>query len=67
MIECASRSPPTDFYWGNADGTFRLDVLGAGLTVENGWGLAVVATCDGAESALHMVHSVHGVQSELDR
>ena len=32
---------PTDFYWGNGDGTFRLDVLGAGITTENGWGVAV--------------------------
>jgi hypothetical protein len=31
---------PTDFYWGNGDGTFRLDVLNAGITTENGWGVA---------------------------
>jgi hypothetical protein len=31
---------PTDFYWGNGDGTFRLDVLNAGITTENGWGAA---------------------------
>jgi hypothetical protein len=32
---------PTDFYWGNGDGTFRLDAYHAGLTTTNGWGLAV--------------------------
>jgi hypothetical protein len=32
---------PTDFYWGNGDGTFTLDVYTAGLeAVENGWGIA---------------------------
>jgi hypothetical protein len=32
---------PTDFYWGNGDGTFRLDAYHAGITTENGWGVAV--------------------------
>jgi hypothetical protein len=32
---------PTDFYWGNGDGTFRLDAYHAGLTTLNGWGVAV--------------------------
>jgi hypothetical protein len=31
---------PTDFYWGNGDGTFSLDVYHAGITTENGWGVA---------------------------
>ena len=31
---------PTDFYWGNGDGTFRLDAYHAGITVTNGWGMA---------------------------
>ncbi|MCO4761904.1 MAG: CRTAC1 family protein [Myxococcales bacterium] len=31
---------PSDFYWGLGDGTFSLDVLHAGLTVDNGWGMA---------------------------
>ncbi len=31
---------PTDFYWGNGDGTFRLDAYRAGLWVTDGWGLA---------------------------
>jgi hypothetical protein len=31
---------PTDFYWGQGDGTFALDAYGAGLTTENGWGVA---------------------------
>ena len=29
---------PTDFYWGNGDGTFTLDSYNAGITVEDGWG-----------------------------
>ena len=32
---------PSDFYWGNGDGTFRLDQYRSGLDVENGWGMAV--------------------------
>lgn len=32
---------PTDFYWGNGDGTFRLDSYHAGITTTNGWGMAV--------------------------
>ncbi len=31
---------PTDFYWGNGDGTFELDVLHAGIEATNGWGMA---------------------------
>lgn len=31
---------PTDFYWGNGDGTFTLDAYHAGITTENGWGAA---------------------------
>ncbi|MSP23848.1 MAG: CRTAC1 family protein [Myxococcales bacterium] len=31
---------PTDFYWGKGDGTFTLDAYHAGLTTENGWGVA---------------------------
>ena len=31
---------PTDFYWGNGDATFELDVLHSGITVTNGWGMA---------------------------
>ena len=31
---------PTDFYWGNGDGTFELDTYNAGITTENGWGVA---------------------------
>ena len=29
---------PTDFYWGNGDGSFDLDVYRSGITTENGWG-----------------------------
>jgi hypothetical protein len=32
---------PTDFYWGNGDGTFRLDNYHAGIEVRSGWGMAV--------------------------
>lgn len=32
---------PTDFYWGNGDGTFTLDAYHAGITTEDGWGAAV--------------------------
>ena len=32
---------PSDFYWGNGDGTFRLDQYRSGLDVRNGWGMAV--------------------------
>ena len=32
---------PTDFYWGRGDGTFVLDAFHAGITVTNGWGMAV--------------------------
>lgn len=31
---------PTDFYWGNGDGSFELDSYHAGITTENGWGAA---------------------------
>ncbi|MFT7621908.1 MAG: hypothetical protein ACI9WU_001073 [Myxococcota bacterium] len=30
---------PTDFYWGNGDGTFVLDAYRSGLTLTNGWGV----------------------------
>lgn len=32
---------PTDFYWGNGDGTFTLDAYHAGITTRNGWGVAL--------------------------
>lgn len=32
---------PTDFYWGNGDGTFAIDRARAGISATNGWGLAV--------------------------
>ena len=31
---------PTDFYWGQGDGSFELDAYHAGITIENGWGMA---------------------------
>ena len=31
---------PSDFYWGNGDGTFTLDNYTVGLTRDNGWGMA---------------------------
>lgn len=45
VITCVYDGRPTDFYWGDGDGTFTLDVLNAGITVENGWG-AVVSDWD---------------------
>jgi hypothetical protein len=35
---------PTDFYWGNGDGTFTLDRLHAGISATNGWSLALADT-----------------------
>jgi hypothetical protein len=32
---------PTDFYWGNGDGTFALAAYDAGITTTNGWGVAI--------------------------
>ncbi len=32
---------PTDFYWGQGDGTFVLDAYHAGITTKNGWGVAL--------------------------
>ncbi len=32
---------PTDFYWGNGDGTFTLDAYRSGITTKNGWGVAL--------------------------
>jgi hypothetical protein len=32
---------PSDFYWGNGDGSFKLDNYHAGVTVKSGWGMAV--------------------------
>jgi hypothetical protein len=40
VITAVYEGRPTDFYFGNGDGTFRLDVLNAGITTENGWGAA---------------------------
>lgn len=31
---------PTDFYWGNGDGTFTQDIYHSGITTTNGWGIA---------------------------
>jgi hypothetical protein len=40
-ITCVYDGRPSDFYWGNGDGTFRLDAYHAGITTEDGWGVAV--------------------------
>lgn len=40
VITCVYDGRPTDFYWGNGDGTFRLDSYHAGITTTNGWGIA---------------------------
>jgi len=42
VISATYSGRPTDFYWGNGDGTFELDVLAAGLQdVTGAWGVAV--------------------------
>ena len=41
VITATYNGRPTDFYWGNGDGTFELDVYHAGITLEGGWGTAV--------------------------
>lgn len=41
VISAVYDGRPTDFYWGNGDGTFELDVLRAGIDVTNGWGMAI--------------------------
>ncbi len=40
-LSCIYDGRPSDFYWGNGDGTFRLDAYHAGITTENGWGVAL--------------------------
>ncbi len=39
-ISAVYEGRPTDFYWGNGDGTFSIDRLHAGITSRGGWGLA---------------------------
>ena len=39
-ISAVYEGRPTDFYWGNGDGTFALDAYRTGITVTNGWGMA---------------------------
>jgi hypothetical protein len=46
VITAVYEGRPTDFYWGNGDGTFELDVFSTGLDLTNGWGLAT-ADVDG--------------------
>ncbi|HJN77685.1 MAG TPA: CRTAC1 family protein [Myxococcota bacterium] len=42
VISATYSGRPTDFYWGNGDGTFELDVLSAGLQdITGAWGVAV--------------------------
>jgi hypothetical protein len=40
-ITCVYDGRPSDFYWGAGDGTFLLDAYHAGITTENGWGIAL--------------------------
>jgi len=40
-ITCVYNGRPSDFYWGDGDGTFTLDSYHAGITTENGWGIGV--------------------------
>jgi hypothetical protein len=39
-ITCVYDGRPSDFYWGNGDGSFTLDGYHAGITTEDGWGIA---------------------------
>jgi len=39
-ITCVYDGRPSDFYWGSGDGTFVLDAYHAGITTQNGWGVA---------------------------
>jgi hypothetical protein len=39
-VTCVYQGRPSDFYWGQGDGTFRLDSYHAGITTEDGWGVA---------------------------
>ncbi|MBX3269811.1 MAG: CRTAC1 family protein [Sandaracinaceae bacterium] len=41
VISAVYDGRPTEYYRGRGDGTFALDVLGAGLTETNGWGVAL--------------------------
>ncbi len=40
VISAVYDGRPTDFYWGQGDGTFVLDAYHAGIDKENGWGVA---------------------------
>jgi hypothetical protein len=40
VITAVYNGRPMDFYWGNGDGSFDLDVYRAGLTTKGGWGAA---------------------------
>lgn len=40
VISAIYEGRPTDFYWGQGDGTFRLDAWRSGIFVTNGWGQA---------------------------
>ena len=40
VISAVYDGRPTDFYYGNGDGTFRLDSYRTGITTENGWGMS---------------------------
>lgn len=39
-ISAVYEGRPTDFYWGNGDGTFTIDRAHAGINSRGGWGLA---------------------------
>jgi len=40
VITATYSGRPTDFYWGQGDGTFKLDTYHSGLTLTGAWGLA---------------------------
>ena len=41
VISATYDGRPTDFYWGKGDGTFTLDSYRSGITMTNGWGMAI--------------------------
>lgn len=40
VISAVYDGRPTDFYYGNGDGTFTLDSYRSGITTKNGWGMS---------------------------
>ncbi|MCA9525845.1 MAG: VCBS repeat-containing protein, partial [Myxococcales bacterium] len=74
VISAVYDGRPTDFYWGNGDGTFRLDAWRSGIGVTNGWGHATAdVDLDGdvdlaAQGAVYLnqrAHAGHWLQVKV--